>query len=258
MEYLLSAVTDIGICKPKNEDSLLVKKAMCDKNAVVLAVLCDGMGGLKKGELASASLVRAFSKWFEEKMPEILLSFFDERELWSSWGGLIEEMNQKIAAYGKKNGLQLGTTVTAMLFFQEKYYFVHVGDCRIYELKDTIVQITKDQTLVQREVDRGNLLPEQAERDARRSVLLQCVGASEYVNPVYGSGNICKDAIYVLCCDGFRHLISRQEIFEGFHSQNTSDEECMTEQSKRFIELNKKRGEKDNISVIVIRIGQEF
>ena len=254
MEYLLSAVTDIGICKQKNEDSLLVKKAVCNSHPVLLAVLCDGMGGLEKGELASASLIRAFSGWFDAQLPEILVSDFIERQLWSSWDRLIDTMNQKIAAYGKRNGLQLGTTVTAMLLFRDKYYIAHVGDCRIYELKDSIFQLTKDQTLVQKDVDRGILTQEQAERDIRRSILLQCVGASEKVLPVYRSGNLSKDTVYVLCCDGFRHLISSQEIFEGFHFQIAADEESMRKQAEKFIALNKKRGEKDNISVIVIRV----
>lgn len=253
MEYLVSAVTDIGNCKQKNEDAVLVKKAVWKKESVLLAVLCDGMGGLEKGEVASTSMIRAFSRWFELQLPQLLKGGFLEEHLQDSWGQMIDTMNRKLCVYGKCHGLQMGTTVTAMLFCLGKYYVVHVGDCRIYKLNHHIFQITKDQTLVQKEVDLGMLTCNEARTDPRRSILLQCVGATGAVTPVYESGSISKNSVYLLCCDGFRHQVTEQEIFRFFCPKKMFCEENMLKQSQKLIALNKKRGERDNISVIAIR-----
>lgn len=253
MKYLLAAATDVGNRKKTNQDSVLVKRAVCNDEQVVLAVLCDGMGGLSKGEVASASLITAFSKWFEREFRQYAGMLDAESEVLRSWDRMIREMNQKLAGYGRQNMVKLGTTITAMLFFQDYYYIVHVGDSRAYELGSSIVQLTKDQTLVQQEIDRNILTPEQAERDPRRSVLLQCVGASDVVEPVYLKGKIRKDTVYLLCCDGFRHMISPEEIFQSFYYAEMSEEGFMKNKIEEVIEIIKSRGEQDNISAIVIR-----
>ena len=69
MHYLATADTDIGIVKQTNQDSVLIKHGEAKVGEILLAVICDGMGGLEKGELASATVIRAFSKWFDEELP---------------------------------------------------------------------------------------------------------------------------------------------------------------------------------------------
>ena len=69
MHYLAIADTDIGNVKQTNQDSVLIKHGETEKGEILLAVICDGMGGLEKGELASATVIRTFSKWFDEELP---------------------------------------------------------------------------------------------------------------------------------------------------------------------------------------------
>ena len=92
-------------------------------------------------------------------------------------GGIATEYNEKIKLYGKRCGLAsgLGTTVTALLLTEQRYYIINVGDTRAYEIGDHVALLTKDQTVVAREVELGNLTQVEAETDPRRSVLLQCV-----------------------------------------------------------------------------------
>lgn len=253
MNYLLASATDIGTRKETNQDSVLIKRAIYGDNQIVLAVMCDGMGGLEKGEVASASLIKAFARWFDQELPGILSSHARESLLVGSWDDLIKEMNYKIGDYGKERRIRLGTTVTAMLFLEQDYYIAHVGDGRVYELSNRIMQLTKDQTLVQKEVDEGLLSPEEIENDPRRSVLLQCVGSSDILYPAYLKGTIGKDVVYLLCCDGFRHVISPAEIFNALSTENMTDEQQMEKNIRQVIELVKDRGEQDNISAIVIR-----
>ena len=75
MDFLIAAHTDVGIRKKTNQDSVLIKVADTDCGKVCFAAVCDGMGGLRKGELASATLIRDFSDWFDSEFPEIRLFF---------------------------------------------------------------------------------------------------------------------------------------------------------------------------------------
>lgn len=85
----------------------------------------------------------------------------------------------------KKCGLAsgLGTTVTAILLTKNRYYIINVGDTRAYEISDNVTVMTRDHSVVAREIEQGIITPEQAKNDVRRSVLLQCIGASEEVYP---------------------------------------------------------------------------
>lgn len=260
--YIIAAKTDIGKYKKVNQDSLTVKVAKTSIGEVAFAVLCDGMGGLSNGEVASAHVVKAFQKWFDNEF-RIWINNKDKQTLVNAWGKIIEECNFQIKKYGEKVGEQLGTTVTVMLLLQDLYYIAHVGDCRIYELRNDIRQLTKDQTYVAREVELGHMTAKQAENDLRKNVLLQCIGVNETVKPNFMYGKIHVDTSYLICSDGFRHEITNEEILQygnekikGYDlEKNTRDEinECMQKQIEYLIELNKNRGEKDNISAILIR-----
>lgn len=253
MNFIVSATTDIGLRKNTNQDSYHVRMIRSKQGKIVFAVLCDGMGGLAKGEVASASLVNAFCKWAEESLPALCENEIQYSELRNEWGYIVKEYNEKIKIYGKKCGVSMGTTVTAMLLTENRYFIVNVGDTRAYEIKDGIKLLTKDQTVVAREVELGNLTPEQAERDPRRSVLLQCVGASDEVYPDLFFGTIEKDAVYMLCSDGFRHEISEQEIYAYLNPGVMTSTTEMKQNMDSLIELNKQRLEQDNITAITIR-----
>ena len=253
MDYLVQASSDVGISKSTNQDSLCVKIIDAGSEKLVFAVLCDGMGGLSKGELASATLVNAFARWSVERLPEIYSDGITDSIIRREWETIIESQNSKIMEYGKNNGVKLGTTVSAILITDSRYYIVNVGDTRIYELSDYIVQLTKDQTLIQREIDAGELTPEQAKTDPRRSILLQCVGASPAVYPEMFFGETKCDAVYMMCSDGFRHEITNDEIYESLSPFALLSVDDMRNNAEYLIDLNKKRMENDNISVVLIR-----
>ena len=130
---------------------------------------------------------------------------------------------------------------------------MNVGDSRVYEIAGQLSVLTRDQTVVAREVEQGLLSLEQARSDPRRSVLLQCIGSSEEVYPDFFFGEPKAGAVYMLCSDGFRHEITEAEIWEGFQPQTMLRAEQMKENELRLIALNKLRQERDNISVITIR-----
>ncbi len=253
MNYLTSAVTDIGISKQTNQDSLLIKTANTKIGNVVFSAICDGMGGLAKGELASATVIKSFSKWFDTELPKLIEYGLQRDMLVNRLTKLIREQNQLILNYGKSVGINLGTTVCAILFTENEYLCVNVGDSRCYEISDDYIQITKDQTLVQREIDYGILTPEQAKVDPRRSVLLQCVGGNENVTPDFYYGVTKNNTTYMLCSDGFRHEITESEIHSKLHPDLLLNKDAINANAIDLIELNKSRGETDNITTLIIR-----
>ena len=160
--------------------------------------------------------------------------------------------NEKLKAYGEAQGIMIGTTLSAMLMYGEHYYIIHVGDSRVYELTTEVTQLTKDQTLVAREVAAGRLTPEQAEKDSRRSILLQCIGASPVVEPDFIRGYIEENACYMLCSDGFRHKISENEMLDRIGPKAVLDENAMREGCAFLTELDKYRKETGDTTKTVI------
>lgn len=254
MNYIVAGSTDIGNTKNTNQDSFGVKVLNTPLGKMVFAILCDGMGGLAKGEVASSSVVNAFYKWIDERLPVLCSeNTLDDAHIRNEWNDIAVRYNEKIKQYGKAHAINLGTTLTAILITQTRYYVINVGDTRAYEIVDGVRVITKDQTLVAREVELGMLTPEEAESDPRRSVLLQCIGASDVVNPDMFFGTTSLNAVYMLCSDGFRHEITENEIFQYLQPAVMVDADGMKANMDALIELNKQRQERDNITVLTVR-----
>lgn len=256
MNYIIAAHTDIGIRKKTNQDSVFASIANTDYGRICLAVVCDGMGGLKKGELASAALIRAFRDWFSGEFPTILYDGCDARQIRKSWERVISLTARDLERYSEDHNVKMGTTIAALLIVQDRYYILNIGDSRVYEIGQYVWQITKDQTFIQREIDMGRMTPEEAARDSRRNVLLQCVGASSFIEPEFLTGQVDPSAVYMLCSDGFRHVISPEEIGTYLHPANMISEDALKQGLVYLTDLNKYRREDDNISALALKITQ--
>ena len=253
MNYIISANTDVGISKSTNQDSLTSMVMNTPQGRMVFCAICDGMGGLEKGEVASASVICAFQNWAKNMLPQLCQSPLEDETIQSQWNAIISEQNEAVMRYGARQGVRLGTTAVVMLLTQTRYYILNVGDSRAYELTTEIRQLTTDQTFVAWEVAMGHMTPEQAETDPRRNVLLQCVGASDAVYPDMFFGDVHPNAVYMLCSDGFRHKISAEEIYQQLQPGVLFDEYAMQQHAVSLIELDKQRQERDNISVALVR-----
>lgn len=253
MNFIVSANTDVGISKNTNQDSLTVMVINTPQGRMAFAVLCDGMGGLEKGEVASASVINAFRNWAVGELPRICNAPLEDADIRSQWEAIVTEQNRTIKAYGARQGVRLGTTAVVMLLTQQRYYILNVGDSRAYELTSQIKQLTSDQTFVAREIALGHMTREEAEQDSRRNVLLQCIGASDEVYPDMFFGDVQPNTIYMLCSDGFRHEITPEEIYEKLQPGVLFDDYTMQKHAGSLIEMNKQRQERDNISVVLVR-----
>lgn len=254
MECVIAAMTDIGLTKSTNQDSYNARIISTKQGKMVFAVLCDGMGGLSKGEVASGTMVNAFCKWTDTRLPRLCEGEISDEDIRADWLNIVNIYNERLKNYGKVYNINIGTTLTAMLITEKRYYIINVGDTRAYEMAEELRILTKDQTVVNQELELGHITHAEAEKDARRSVLLQCIGASEVVNPDMFYGNTKKDAVYMLCSDGFRHEVSSNEIWDCLNPQKNYNSENLRTGMASLINLNKQRNEKDNITVVGIKI----
>ena len=244
MNYKTVTATDQGKYREKNQDSLLVCEKKYLEKEVVLAVVCDGMGGLNYGEVASHMGVESCEKWFysfwsnKATMPTTEMVI---KEL----ATLIADINRKVFEYSLLSGEHMGTTLSAIMLFDNKYVIGHVGDSRIYGLKKgKLIQLTEDHSLVAKEVQAGVITEAGAKTDRRKHLLTRCIGLKEKVYPQLLCGEICEGNAFLVCSDGLWNRLDDQELQHAVSSNNIN--------LNQLIKNARSRNEKDNISVIAV------
>lgn len=270
MRYLTVEYTDQGKRKNVNQDSMLIlgqndtasagtlgeKTERSIDAGGLLAVVCDGMGGLQAGELASAQMTQMFSEWYHTVYPVLRQREAEEEfedSLYESWENLFKTSHEMIQAYGKLNKIKIGTTATAVLFEQERYYIAHVGDGRVYEITDHIRQLTRDQNIAGITSVQQQYMTSTGVVKNTSSILIQGIGASENIRPVYQSGEIRKGAVYLLCSDGFWHKTEDRELCGKFAPEYMVEERVMRIRVQEHVKLLRERGERDDITVLMVR-----
>lgn len=250
--FWISGLSDVGIKRSINQDSVYVTQLNTSLGEAVFACVCDGMGGLKHGEIASASVVHAFRQWVHSRLRYLTTAPIRQEDVFGQWSGIIAEQNEFLRNYGALEGISLGTTLTALLIVQDAYFAVNIGDSRLYEITHKVKQLTKDHTYVQQEIDAGRMTEEEAKTSRQKHILTRCIGAGESTCPDFYFGKTKKRAVYMLCSDGFRHEITNEELSEYLSFKRIKSEAELHRRGELLIELNKERLEKDNISVAMV------
>ena len=238
MEYIAACDTDIGISKKTNQDSVCVKTAKTANGRAALIMVCDGMGGLSRGELASAEVVRNFAEWFDMEFP-FELPDWDWQTAAHNAISRLRRLNAMLIDYGARHEIQLGTTATGMI--------------AVNKVSDKLSLLTDDHTFVNRAVKMGKMTQEEARTDPRRNALVQCIGVTGDVAPEIRLGKLEKNASYMICSDGFRHVLTEKELYEELSGDNTATKEAMQKKMRELIEKVKQREERDNITVALFR-----
>jgi hypothetical protein len=251
--------TDIGIKKSVNQDSLIIKKAIAGAGEVVLIGVCDGMGGLEQGELASAEAIKTLNFWFEQDLPNLLLEGLSNKAFVDSMTFAIKEANDRVYKYSSAKNIQCGTTLTAVLLYNGHYATVNVGDSRVYKIDNsgTIERLTHDQSVVQDKIDKGEITEEEARTHKARNVLLQCIGLGDAVTPGFSFGNYSDGDIFFACSDGFRHRLMEEEMAKLYNPKDVVGQEELMERAAYGVKLNMERGETDNITVALCQWKEE-
>lgn len=256
---LVAASTNTGVKKQQNQDACCIKVAKTSVGEVILAVVCDGVGGLSLGELASTTVANTFSKWFDQNCASYLKNntkngVVNLSNLQGVWKQLINKANAAIFSYGCKNQNNLGTTCSALLICQNSFFIAHVGDCRIYRIsKDSYSLLTKDQTLVQQRLDNKIISKEQAANHPQKNMLLQAIGTKNQVCPEFYAGNCLAEDAFVLCCDGFYRSLDETYMINSFRGVLQSNNKAIKTVCDSLINDSLANGSLDNITVAFVQ-----
>ena len=256
MQFTAIGDTDIGNRKNVNQDAYTIKHCVINNREYMLATVCDGMGGLQMGEVASSTVIHEVHDWFDNYFINKIACGETADEVFmknasKSLRSLLVRCNNYLIDYGRNQNLTLGTTISAIIFTPEKTLIEHVGDSRIYFLGNSLVQLTEDHTLIERQIQSGEISEEMAEATNNKNVLLQCVGAFNDIDPQIRIDDTAR-GMYLLCSDGFRHVITKEEIFGYLNIATVNSEEDMKINIRYLIDLAKQRGELDNISALLV------
>ena len=251
--FIVSAVTDKGNVKEINQDNILVNIGEYNNKEFGMFVVCDGVGGLCLGEIASVIAVKNLKKWWNEEINNIV-RYMGQYEIRDSLENIINKINEEIIEYSKINNSKMGTTISVLLLIKKNYYIAHIGDSRIYKINKKIKQLTEDQSYVAMKVRNGEMSKEEAKKSSKKNLLLQCVGVNENLNIFFTSGKLRKSDIFILCSDGFYNTYSEEEILREIFSWKKNRYKETQKLIKDMVEVVKNNGERDNISIIVVKM----
>lgn len=250
--------TDAGPSRRVNQDAALVKVANSkNMGRIALIAVCDGMGGLSKGEVASCKVIRALETWFHEEL--VLMLGMNREKFWDtvelSWKRMLAKINGDIRRYGRNKNITLGTTFSALLQVGRQYLFMHVGDSRLYFTKaQDAVQLTKDQSLARQMLDRGEVSDEAEIEESKKSILLQCLGTQTPPTPQIGRGTFDANTTVIACSDGLWRTITGKELYSKLCPQMCVTDEDMLLHCRKLIDTALMRDEQDNITIAAMSV----
>jgi len=232
--------SDVGIIRSGNEDNFI----MLPERG--LWVVADGMGGHAAGEVASEMAVR-----FVARELGSLLDINDETAA-ERMRAAIRAANgaifQRTLTEHDKRGM--GTTVTALVLHDGRFLIGQVGDSRAYLYRERkLIQLTKDHSYVQEQVDAGYLTPEQARSHPYSNVITRCVGANNEVLPDIYVGALKPDDLFLLASDGLTGMLEDPELGELLGANRPPQETV-----EMLITEANRRGGLDNITAIIVRV----
>ena len=238
------ALTDVGRKRLVNQDTVYIS----DTPIGVLPnlyIVADGMGGEKAGDYASKSLIGYMLTYIEHTMKMPVMAIQES----------IEYANANLFAEGSKNPnlSGMGTTVVAACIIDNILHVFNVGDSRCYVLDDVgISQITKDHSLVEMLVSKGEITRESAEYKENKSKITRAVGAEEKVLIDSFEVELLGNEYVLLCSDGLTNMVDDRKIFNIISSSAG-----VKSSAKRLIEEANLSGGNDNISILLIDMNEE-
>ena len=239
--------THTGKKRNANEDSFFADKI----NDIYLAVVCDGMGGAKGGNVASSLAVQAFVEMVKDSLNDTndSASSLKYKDILFA---AVARANDKVLSAAKKDKrlTGMGTTIVACIFDGKEYSTVNVGDSRMYMIYDkncSINQITKDHSYVQELIDSGEITKEQAEKSPVKNIITRVLGIDDIVVADFYQ-NKYEAGIILLCSDGLHNYVDEGDIAR-YISHYDDLEHCADE----LIAKANSNGGGDNITAVIIK-----
>jgi PPM family protein phosphatase len=249
------ALSDTGKVREHNEDMIGTE------TDIGLFVLADGMGGYNAGEVASGIAVKTIVNLVRDAVAREDLAANDPETGLSRRSIILRDAihrANKIIYHTSRtqpNCEGMGTTVVACLFHDNRISIAHVGDSRLYRLRDNrFEQLTLDHSLLQELVDRGFYSQQEAQRASNKNYVTRALGVEQTVEVEINEELVQKSDYYVLCSDGLSDMIEDEDI----HLTISTFSDNLEIVAKQLIQLSNDNGGRDNISVIMARIDEPF
>jgi len=242
----LASLTDIGCQRQNNEDNYSYwepanEEAFRQKGRLV--IVADGMGGYEGGQEASRIAIQVIEEAYANHEGDT------QSSLMAGFYAAHERILQEAIKHPELHGM--GTTCTAITLLERNLYYAHVGDSRLYMVRNgSISRLSRDDSYVSRLVENGVISFEEAEHHPQRHILTAALGAGQEVAPDHPAQPITlkNGDILVLCTDGLWSMVPDEELQHSVHTKNPS-EAC-----RDLVQLAKARGGPDNITLQIVRI----
>jgi protein phosphatase len=256
--------SDIGVVRDHNEDAFAIFDARNGRQEQMrdvvtlsappeglLFMVADGMGGAAAGEIASRMAVDAVEEVLAEFWRDPAHHTTEEETFADSLRRATNAANSRIHGYAAENSENrgMGTTATIAALRGDTLYLAQVGDSRAYLARaGSVFQLTRDQSLMQRLVDAGELTPEEAEASERRNIILQALGPEATIHPDISYQQLRSGDLLILCSDGLSGQVKVTDMARIIEQHNNPQSICSA-----LISLANERGGPDNITAIVAR-----
>ena len=251
----VTGLSDVGLKRSHNEDSI------GSDTGIGLAVLADGMGGYRAGEVASAMAVNAIMEEVRDGLKAIKHGETDEDSGYARESLVVREAvvraNETIhkAAISQPQCAGMGTTVVTVMFYDDRMTIAHVGDSRLYRLRgENFEQITVDHSLLQELIDKGFYTPEEAKQSLNKNLVTRAMGIEGTVVPDVVEEAVVPGDIYLMCSDGLTDMVEDEQIHLTLVKHANSLDRVATE----LVNTANDNGGKDNISVVLARAIKPF
>ncbi len=249
MNYEYAALTDTGRMRANNEDSVAFDPA------AGLAVLADGMGGYNAGEVASgmatAFITTELGQWLSQAEGRAL-----SRDIKRAMEICVENANTSIfnSACSNPDYSGMGTTLVVGAFLGPRLLLGHIGDSRCYRWRNNVlVQITRDHSLLQEQLDAGLITAAQAAISPNRNLVTRALGVEASVMLDVNEFKVEAGDVYVMCSDGLSDMVSDAAISAEFSRSTALDT-----LAENLIHLANDAGGRDNISVLLVKASQSI
>jgi serine/threonine protein phosphatase PrpC len=251
----IASCTDAGMVRSHNEDSIAADAA----NGLV--VLADGMGGYNAGEVASGMATTVIITEMQQILTGAKPYQLDSQTHQEIGARLVREQVLKAntsiyqAAQSQPQYAGMGTTLVVCLFYDNRVLVAHLGDSRLYLMRDaTLRQVTRDHSLLQEQIDAGLITPEQAKNAQHKNLVTKALGIDPIVEPEIHEYPTKPGDIFLLCSDGLCDMVDDEDISMALEALGAN----LNLAAQQLVQMANDNGGRDNVSVILVRVLREY
>jgi PPM family protein phosphatase len=249
LRHIMIGLSDPGRVRAENEDCIRTRPDLG------MAVLADGMGGHQAGEVASGMAVDIVTQYFESAQ----WNHGDGRKPGTETQALaeaIQQANNAIYAAAKDNAERqgMGSTLVMAVFCDDRICIGHVGDSRLYRLREqTLEQLTQDHSVVQELINRGIFTREEARQSLAKNLVTRALGVDPNIEPEVSEQPVRDGDVYLLCSDGLNDILTDEQIADVMRRNGDK----LNQAARELIDLANAQGGPDNVSAILIRASSD-